>query len=196
MKIRRIVVNAIVLFIVAGAMAMPGTPAHAGDSRMTEIGDQRPALGTRSAVPRRADSCSQDSKRIIRQAFDAWRRGTGSITDVFAPDIVWRIEGRSLASKVYRGKKQFMDEVMAPFVARFNRSPNPFRPTLIHDLLCDDDTVVVYWSGRGVANDGKTYENSYAWFMKMREGKVVNGVAFYESISFNELWTRVPPRQT
>jgi len=30
--------------------------------------------------------------------------------------------------------------------------------------------------------------------MKLREGKVIDGTAFYDSISFNDLWTRVQPR--
>jgi hypothetical protein len=30
--------------------------------------------------------------------------------------------------------------------------------------------------------------------MKMRNGKVVDGTAFYDSISFNDLWSRVEPR--
>jgi uncharacterized protein len=30
--------------------------------------------------------------------------------------------------------------------------------------------------------------------MKLRDGKVVDGTAFYDSISFNDLWTRVQPR--
>jgi uncharacterized protein len=42
----------------------------------------------------------------------------------------------------------------------------------------DGDTVIVLWDGRGIANDGKPYENSCAWFMKMRDGKVVDGAAF------------------
>ena len=46
---------------------------------------------------------------------------------------------------------------------------------------------------RGVANDGQPYENSYAWIMRLRDGKVVDGTAFYDSISFNDLWTRIQP---
>jgi hypothetical protein len=30
--------------------------------------------------------------------------------------------------------------------------------------------------------------------MKMRDAKVVDGTTFYESIAFNDLWTRVQPR--
>jgi hypothetical protein len=45
----------------------------------------------------------------------------------------------------------------------------------------------------GVANDGQPYENSYAWIMRIRDGEVVDGTAFYDSISFNALWERVTP---
>jgi ketosteroid isomerase-like protein len=49
-------------------------------------------------------------------------RGPVPSTDVFAPDMVWRIEGHSVASKEYGSKQQFIDEVLAPFGARFTVS--------------------------------------------------------------------------
>ena len=136
---------------------------------------------------------AEANRRIVRQAFDAWREGTGAISDVFAADMVWRIEGHSLASKEYASKQQFIDEVLRPFGARFTTS-DPFRPTTIRSVHADGDTVVVLWDGRGIAIDGQPYENSYAWFMKLQDGLVVDGTAFYDSISFNELWVRVQPR--
>jgi hypothetical protein len=33
------------------------------------------------------------NRQTIRTAFEAWKDGTGAITDVFAPNMVWRIEG-------------------------------------------------------------------------------------------------------
>jgi uncharacterized protein len=135
---------------------------------------------------------TEANRKAIRQAFEAWREGTGAIADVFAPDMVWRIEGHSLASKEYEDKQQFIDEVLSPFGARFAAS-EPFRPVTIRSVHADGDTVIVLWDGRGIANDGQPYENSYAWFMKMRDGKVIDGTAFYDSISFNDLWTRVQP---
>src|ERR1700704_819605 len=91
---------------------------------------------------------TESNRDIIRQAFDAWRRGASPITDVFAPDMVWRIEGHSAASKEYSSKQQFIDEVLAPFGARFTES-EPFRPVTIRAIYADDDTVVVVWDGRG-----------------------------------------------
>jgi ketosteroid isomerase-like protein len=55
---------------------------------------------------------TETNREIIRQAFEAWRQGTGAITEVFAPDMVWRIEGHSAASREYRSKQQFIDEVL------------------------------------------------------------------------------------
>ena len=134
---------------------------------------------------------TETNRNIIRQAFDAWRRGTGSITDVFAPGMVWRIEGHSVASKEYGSKQQFIDEVLTPFGARFTTS-EPFRPAKIRAVYADGDTVIVIWDGRGMASDGQPYENSYAWIMTLDGGNVVDGTAFYDSISFDELVNRLP----
>ena len=135
---------------------------------------------------------AEANRNAVQAAFDAWQAGTGAITEVFADDMVWRIEGHSLASREYAGKQEFIDEVLAPFGARFAEG-TAFRPVNIRCVVADGDTVVVVWDGRGVANDGKTYENSYAWIMRMRDGEVVDGTAFYDSLSFNDLWTRVMP---
>jgi len=134
---------------------------------------------------------TESNRRTIRAAFEAWQAGTAPITDVFASDMVWRIEGHSVASREYGSREEFVDEVLAPFGARFAEG-EAFRPVRIRSVAADDESVVVVWDGRGVANDGRPYENSYAWIMRMRDGKVVDGTAFYDSISFNDLWERVP----
>jgi uncharacterized protein len=135
---------------------------------------------------------TEANRRIVRAAFEAWRDGLAPITDLFAPDMVWRVEGHSHASREYASRQEFIDEVLAPFGARFSRE-EPFRPVTIRSILADGETVVVLWDGRGVAIDGEPYENSYAWFMRMRDDKVVDGTAFFDSISFNALWERVRP---
>jgi uncharacterized protein len=152
-----------------------------------------PEQGSLSQMTDDTGTRTETNRQIIGQAFDAWRQGTRPITDVFAPDMVWRIEGHSAASKEYRSKQQFIDEVLAPFGARFTAS-EPFRPVTIRAIYADDDTVIVVWDGRGIANDGQPYENSYAWIMKLTDGQVIDGTAFYDSISFNDLWARVQPR--
>ena len=144
-------------------------------------------------MPEASETPTESNRKIISEAFDAWQQGTSAITGVFAPDMVWRIEGHSAASREYGSKQQFIDEVLTPFGDRFTVS-EPFRPVTIRGVFADDDTVIVIWDGRGIARNGQLYENSYAWIMKLADGLVIDGTAFYDSISFNDLWDRVRPR--
>ena len=135
---------------------------------------------------------SIDNRQVVTDAFAAWQAGRAPITDLFADEMTWRIEGRSVAARVYPDKQAFIDEVLAPFGARFAAGER-FRPVAIRKVIADGDTVVVLWDGHGVANDGVAYDNTYAWFLTLRDGLVVDATAFYDSIAFDELWSRVTP---
>jgi ketosteroid isomerase-like protein len=131
-----------------------------------------------------------NNRTKVADAFQGWIDGTSYISELLADDLQWEIVGNSLAAKQYTSKQQFLDEVLRPFGARFSER---FRPTVIRSIYADGDTVIVLWDGEGTALDGQPYKNTYAWFLTMREGLVVRAVAFFDSIAFNELWTRVQP---
>jgi hypothetical protein len=135
-----------------------------------------------------------DNRQIVADAFAAWAAGTAPITSIFAPEMRWEIVGRSAASGTYDSTQQFVDEVLSPFGARFSPEA-PFRPVTIRAIYADDEqpTVAVVWDGEGITRIGTAYRNTYAWFLRMEEGKVVEGTAFYDSIAFDELWQTVSP---
>jgi len=135
---------------------------------------------------------TEANRQMMTDTFEAWRDGAEPFPDTWAPDMVWRIEGRSIASKEYASKHQYVEEFVKPFGARFLASER-FRPTRIRSVHADGNSVIVLWDGRGVAVDGKPYENTYAFFMQMRNGKVVDVTALTDSISLNELLERVQP---
>ena len=72
----------------------------------------------------------------------------------------------------------------------------PAGPARIRGVFADDAaaTVVVVWAGRGTTIGGTVYENTDAWVMRLEDGKVVDGLAFYDSIAFDELWHGVTRR--
>jgi len=49
---------------------------------------------------------------LVNVGFERWREGTGSVYDLLAPTAQWTIAGNSVMSKVYRSKREFMDEVI------------------------------------------------------------------------------------
>lgn len=132
---------------------------------------------------------NDDNVATVRKAFHAWAAGTGGPYALLADDAVWTITGNSLASKTYGSRAAFMSEVIQPFNARMSSGLTP----TIRNLYSDGDTVIVFFDASGTARDGKPYANTYAWFLQLRDGRIVRAFAFFDAIAFNDLWTRVQP---
>jgi ketosteroid isomerase-like protein len=135
------------------------------------------------------DDLETKNKRTVQTGFDNWRRGTGSIFDLLASDAKWTVAGNSAVSGTYENRRDFMDQVIIPFNARLS---TPLVP-VVRGLYADGDMVIVLWDGAAMARDGKRYENTYSWYLKMRAGKIVAATSFDDSIAFNDLWKRVMP---
>jgi hypothetical protein len=129
------------------------------------------------------------NKAVVEAKFKAWADGTGNPFELLADDASWTIVGNSVASKSYPDKESLMREVIRPFNARMRAG---LKPT-IRNIYADGDTVIIFFDAKGVARDDKPYANTYAWFLDMRDGRVVKAYAFYDSVEFNDFWTRVEP---
>ncbi len=40
---------------------------------------------------------------------------------------------------------------------------------------------------------GQPYRNTYTWYLRLADSKIVEVVAFFDSVAFNDFWTRVQP---
>ncbi|RZS60196.1 nuclear transport factor 2 family protein [Xylanimonas ulmi] len=134
------------------------------------------------------------NREIVTAAFDDWVAGRAHVSRIFSVDMTWEITGRSTSAGRYASRQAFTDEVLIPFARRFSADA-PFRPVAVRSVHADESTgtVVVLWDGQGTTTAGTTYENTYAWVMRLKGGLVVDGTAFYDSIAFNELWFGVEP---
>ncbi|WP_309091247.1 nuclear transport factor 2 family protein [Phenylobacterium sp.] len=144
------------------------------------------ALGQTAGTPSKDEGLNA---LLVSQKFDAWRDGSGGPYDLLDEKARWTITGNSLAAKTYPNREAFMREVIRPFNARMAK---PLSPT-IRRLYTEGDTVVVFFDAVGVARDGKAYENTYAWFLRMQHGRIVEAHAFFDSLAFDDLWRRVAP---
>jgi ketosteroid isomerase-like protein len=149
------------------------------------------ACGGTMSVDRTTAAMEARNKATVERSFVAWREGTGGPYDLLAEDVTWTIVGRSLASRTYAGREAFLRDVIRPFNARMSV---PLRPD-IRRLYAEGDTVIVFFDARGTARDGKPYQNTYAWFLTLRDDTIVRAFAFFDSVEFNDLWTRVVPEQ-
>jgi uncharacterized protein len=144
--------------------------------------EQASAVGAETEVKNRA---------TVQAAFDVWRAGTGGPFALLASDVAWTITGNSLAARTYNSRDEFLDRVIKPFNARLTK---PLVP-MLRSLHSDGDTIIALFDGEATALDGKPYCNTYAWFMEMRDGRIVNITVFFDSIAFDEFWKRVEPRE-
>lgn len=141
------------------------------------------------AAPQTLTETERRNKAAVEAGFEAWAAGTGSPYDLLADDARWTIEGYSLASKTYPSREAFLREVIRPFNARLKA---PLKP-VIRNVYADGDTVIVFFDARGIARDGNV--NTYAWFLDMRDDRIVRASAFFDSVAFNDFWTRVTPSE-
>lgn len=150
------------------------------------------ALATAVPLPKaaRAESAQEQQNRaIIAASFEAWRDGTGGPYALLADDASWTISGNSLAAKTYPTREAFMSEVIRPFNARM---ATPLKPT-VHRLYAEGDTVIAFFDAQGLAKDGRPYENTYAWFLELKDSRIVRAHAFFDALAFDNFWRRVAP---
>jgi ketosteroid isomerase-like protein len=130
---------------------------------------------------------------IVTQAFEEWMNGIGNVSRIFAAQMTWEVFGRSAASGRYESAADFATKVLVPMNKRFVAS-DPMRPTKIRSVYADGPTVIVIWDGGGTTVLGTSYENTYAWIVTLDQGLVVEAKAFYDAISFDEMWA-IPPKE-
>lgn len=141
--------------------------------------------GCRQDQPKANDM--NKNKALIQRGFDQWAQGSGSFFDLLADDVVWTITGRSPIAKTYTSRQQFLLEAIDPLNRRLSKKIVP----KLRELHADGDVVIALWEGEATAKDGIIYRNTYSWFMKIKDDKIVHVIAFFDSIELVDLWMRV-----
>ena len=129
------------------------------------------------------------NKATIARAFEAWAAGTGGPYALLDDDATWTIVGNSPASRRYGSRREFLDLVIDPFNARM---ASPLVPT-VRALYAEDDWVIALFDASGTARDGKPYNNTYSWYLRLRDGRIVEAIAFFDTIEFTDFWQRITP---
>ena len=143
---------------------------------------------TTSAAMAQTQSGENKNKEIIQEGFAKWANGTGNFFDLLADDVEWTITGSSPISKTYASRKQFLEEAIAPLNERLSVKIVP----RVRGIYADGDMVIALWDGTATAKDGKPYNNTYSWYMTMKNGRIVKVVAFFDTIDLADLWRRIP----
>ena len=91
----------------------------------------------------------------------------------------------------YRDREHFLSAAIRPFNARLATALVP----KVHGLYADGDTAAAHFDASATARRyGLPYRNTYTWYLRLQDGRIVEAVAFFDSIELNGFWARVVPK--
>ena len=108
-------------------------------------------------------SMEETNSALVRQAFEDWENGRGSVFDLLADDAEWVVAGVSPVSATYPTRQALVEEAVEP----------------IHAKLATAITPEV--------KHGAAYNNSYAWHLVMEAGAITRVTAFLDTWALVEL---------
>jgi ketosteroid isomerase-like protein len=104
---------------------------------------------------------------VVREGFEALQRGdTAWMDQHLADDVVWHVGGNSKWAGAYQGKQQVLE-----YFARQAQATSGPPSVEIHDIVGNDEHVVVLGSAKATARDGSSAEWKYTQVFHIRDGK-------------------------
>ena len=110
----------------------------------------------------------EENKGIVQAFYDAGNRGDmETCFDLIADDIVWTNIGTTALSGRFEGKQELQEKLIGPLFGRLKAGI----AMQVHRLMAEGDHVVAQTSGTAETHDGRPYNNTYCWIIRLRDGK-------------------------
>ncbi len=127
---------------------------------------------------------TEENRRIITEMFTRWSAGDASgFYEIMADDISMTTIGRTKYSGTFVGK----DEIAASFGPFLKLFAEPVVLTA-DAIVADGDLVAVQARGRSRTQQGEEYNNVYAIFFRMSNGKIVQYTEYFDTALTNTVF--------
>jgi ketosteroid isomerase-like protein len=121
---------------------------------------------------------------LMSRTLEAFRTGDAeTLSQVFSPDVVWRVPGRSALAQDYRGQA----EVFGFFGRLMDLTQGTFRVESI-DMLANDEGGV-FVDRIGAERNGKRLDVELLLRVRIQDGRIVEGVDhFHQEHEWDAFW--------
>lgn len=127
---------------------------------------------------------THENKALVGAFFEAGNKGDmETAMGLIADDIVWTNIGTTDFSGTCRGMAELQQKLLGPL---FSRLESGIHMT-VHRLIAEGDHVVAQMSGEAQTRDGRPYNNTYCWIIRLREGKFVEVTEFMDTALINSI---------
>jgi len=111
---------------------------------------------------------AEENRKIVERFYAAGNRGDmDACLNLIADDIQWTNIGSTSLSGTFRGKAELQEKLLGPLFDRLKQGIH----TTVHRLVAENDYVVAQTSGIAETLDGRPYNNTYCWIIRIRDGK-------------------------
>jgi hypothetical protein len=118
------------------------------------------------------------NKAAIRALFDGPAAEYGArYLALMADDVVYRIQGTTRFSGVYRGKADVVARLFEPLVALLDGGIQ----VIADRVFGEGDWVVAQARGLARARNGRRYDNDYCLLYRMRDGRIVEVIEYLDT---------------
>lgn len=114
-----------------------------------------------------------DNERLVLRFFETLSAGNyEGVKAMFHPDATWTVMAQGIpGAGVHKGAATIVDEFMKPIRTGLFEDNDP---KIVPDSICSKGALVAMESrGVGRMKNGKNYHNLYAWFVEIKDGRIM-----------------------
>ena len=121
---------------------------------------------------------TEENKKVVRQFYEAGNRGDmETCFGLVADDIRWTNMGTTSLSGTYAGKADLMEKLIGPLFGQLKQGIHMD----IQQLVAEGERVVAVTSGTAETLDGRPYNNSYCWVVRVQNGKLAEVIEYSDT---------------
>ena len=121
---------------------------------------------------------TEENKKVVRQFYEAGNRGDmETCFGLVADDIRWTNMGTTSLSGTYAGKAELMEKLIGPLFGQLKQGIHMD----IQQLVAEGERVVAVTSGTAETLDGRPYNNSYCWVIRVQNGKLAEVIEYSDT---------------
>ena len=112
----------------------------------------------------------EENKAVVKKTLEALAAADfDTMLSYLADDISFYVIGSTAFSGTITGKQALLNEVLVPMAAE--RNEDGYSEEILQ-MLGEGDVVVTESKGKKTTRSGQEYNNEYAFFYRLREGKI------------------------
>src|ERR1041384_773191 len=118
------------------------------------------------------------NKQMVQEIFAELAQGNSRpLVESMAENFCWTVTGSNRWSGTYKGKEAVLNDLLGQLRSRIEGRIK----TVAHRFIAEGDFVVVEAHGDNTTKDGRPYNNSYCFVIRLGNGKLQEMIEYMDT---------------